>query len=152
MFRTHRGLARWPAHHGATGHDLAATSTWPAIRERARAGELEIHIADINCYTPGGIEECIAGDIDALSPVSWGTGRPDPYWPAQACELLLDVGAWAGDDAAREALSPAQPLGRLVASILDPHAARPSPGPARTTEASQWRELVDTLTARFRVH
>ncbi|MFI0352925.1 hypothetical protein [Actinomadura sp. 9N407] len=152
VFRTERGLAAWIANWGATGHDLEAASTWPKVMRPARAGELEIEVDDINAYTLAGIEEYfLSGDLVALTPNSWATGRRDPYWPAQACELLLDAGAWAGDDSARQALDPAQPLGRLMSPLLDPSAELPAPAP-RPAEAALLRGLVDKLTSRFSVH
>ena len=142
VFGSERGLTRWLAGDGAGGHDLARVSTWPQVAARAAAGELEVVVGELNDYV------LLRLDRD----LGQGTLDVDPTTMELAAELLLDAGAWAGDDEPRAALSAAQPLGRLVSFVTRPDPASPAPEPPFTAEAAQLRELIDRLTRRFRQH
>jgi len=139
VFGTERALARWIADEGAEGHDLAAASTWPEVVEQAGVGELTVQVDELNAYTLTELADDIAE----------GTLFVDPAQLELATELLLDVGDWAGDDAAREALAESQALGWLVSFIIKPDPTRLAPSPPFDAESARFRELVDALMARL---
>jgi hypothetical protein len=142
VFRSERALARHVAGDGAEGHDLVAASTWTEVVERAGTGDLEVEVDELNAYVLTGIDEELAEDTQAV----------DASRLELATELLLDVGEWAGDDEPREALAENQPLGWLVSFIIRPDPTRLAPSPPFEAEAAKWRELVDDLTERLRLH
>jgi hypothetical protein len=142
VFRSERALARWVGEEGAEGHDLVAASTWPEIVERAGVGELEVVVDDVNVYTLTGL----ADDIEQ------GPLAVDPSQLDLARELLIDVGDWAGDNEAREALAESQSLGWLVSFVTRPDPTRLAPSPPFDREAARFRELLDELTNRLREH
>jgi hypothetical protein len=142
VFTSERALARWTGADGADGHDLVAASTWSEVVERAAVGELEVEVDELNAYTLTGLDDDIAE----------GTLAVDPSQLELAVELLLDVGDWAGDDDAREALTGSQPLGWLVSFVIKPDPTRLAPSPPFDAEAAKFRELVEGLTARLTVH
>jgi hypothetical protein len=142
VFGSERALARWIADDGATGHDLAAASTWPEVVEQAGVGELVVQVDELNAYTLTGL----ADDITE------GTQFVDPAQLELATELLLDVGDWTGDTAAREALAESQSLGWLVSFIIKPDPTRLAPSPPFDTESARFAALVDSLTARLHSH
>ena len=142
VFGSERALARWIAEDGATGHDLTAASTWPEIVEKAGVGELTVQVDELNAYTLTELADDIAE----------GTQFVDPAQLELATELLLDVGDWAGDDAAREALAESQALGWLVSFIIKPDPTRLAPSPPFDSESAGFAALVDALTARLHAH
>jgi len=142
VFGSERALARWIAEDGATGHDLTAASTWPEIVEKAGVGELTVQVDELNAYTLTGLADDIAE----------GTQFVDPAQLELATELLLDVGDWAGDDAARDALAESQALGWLVSFIIKPDPTRLAPSPPFDSESAGFAALVDALTARLHAH
>ena len=125
VFRT---SARWPAGSPRTA---PTGTTWPprppgrrsssSRGRRARACEVD----DLNTYTLTGLADDIAE----------GTLSVDPAQLELATELLLDVGDWAGDDEAREALAESAALGWLVSFII-----KPGPDPAGPEPAVRRRE------------
>ena len=140
VFGSERALARWIGEEGAGGHDLAAASTWPEIVERAGVGELEVEVDEMNTYTLTGLADDLAEGPVAVDPSQLDLAR----------ELLLDVGDWAGDDEAQEALAESQPLGWLVSFVTNPDPTRLAPSAPYDREAARFRELVEDLTKRFR--
>ena len=142
VFSSERALARWIGEDGADGHDLVAASTWPEIVERAGVGELEVQVDDMNVYTLTGLAEDLAEGPVAVDPSQLDLAR----------ELLLDVGDWAGDDEAREALAESQALGWLVSFVTKPDPTRLAPSAPYDTEAARFHELIDDMTKRFREH
>jgi hypothetical protein len=142
VFGSERALTRWLAEDGADGHDLVQASTWSEIAEKAAVGELEVVVDELNNYNLLGLDTDIAA----------GTLDVDPTQLELATELLLDVGAWAGDDEPEEALTESQPLGWLVSFVTRPDPTRLAPGPPFDAEAGRLHELFDHLTERFRQH
>jgi hypothetical protein len=142
VFRSERALARWIGEETADGHDLAAASTWPEIVERAGVGELEVVVDDVNVYTLTGLADDLAEGPLAVDPAQLDLAK----------ELLFDVGEWAGDTEAKEALAESQALGWLVSFVTKPDPTRLAPSPPFDREAARFRELLDELTKRFREH
>jgi hypothetical protein len=142
VFTSERALARWIGEDGADGHDLVAASTGSEVVERAAVGELEVEVDELNAYTLTGLDDDITE----------GTLAVDPSQLELAVELLLDVGDWADDDDAREALAESQPLGWLVSFVIKPDPTRLAPSPPFDAEAAKFRELVEGFTARLAVH
>jgi hypothetical protein len=141
-FGSERALTRWIAEEGAEGHDMVAASTWSEVVERAGVGELDVVVDELNSYVLTGI------DHDLVE----GTLAVDPSQLDLATELLLDVGEWADDDDARDALAESQSLGWLVSFVIKPDPTRLAPSPPFDAEAARWRELVDELQQRLNVH
>lgn len=133
-------LAAYLGSAGADGHDLTAVSTWPTVRERAAAGELEVEVDAQNVYQFDGLSEDLADGPEAVDPSQLDLG----------VELLLDVGAWAGDESAEVALRPSQSLGWFTSFVLRPDPSRLAPSPPFDAEAARWTQLVDELRTRFR--
>lgn len=142
VFGSERALARWLAEDGADGHDLAGASTWPEVVEQAGVGELVVQVDEMNSYTLAGLADDIAE----------GTQFVDPAQLELATELLLDVGDWAGDSTAKDALAESQALGWMVSFVVRPDPTRLAPSPPFDAESGKFRELVDALTARLRKH
>ena len=140
VFGSERALARWIATDGADGHDLAVASTWPEIVEQAGVGELVVQVDELNAYPLTGLVEDIAE----------GTAFVDPAQLELATELLLDVGDWAGDPEAREALAESQALGWLVSFIISPDPTRLAPSPPFDAESARFAQLIENLEARLR--
>jgi hypothetical protein len=139
VFGNERALARWIAEDGAEGHDLVAASTWSEVVEQAGVGELRVEVDDLNAYNLTGLDHDIAE----------GTLFVDPAQLELATELLLDVGDWAGDSTAREALVESEALGWLVSFIINPDPTRLAPSPPFDAESARFRELVDSVVARL---
>jgi hypothetical protein len=142
VFPSPKALARYLAGDGRSGHDLTAASTWPAVVERAAAGELEIVVDAENNYNLTGLDEDIAAGPTAIDPTQLDLG----------VELLTDVGDWAKDPEAAEALSTSESLGWLVSYVTRPDPTRLAPSPPFTDEAARWNELVEELGNRLRQH
>ena len=139
VFSSERALTRWIAADGAEGHDLAAASTWGEVVERAGVGDLDVTVDPLNSYVLDGLDDDLAA----------GTTAVDPAQLELATELLLDVGEWAGDDGAREALAESQPLGWLASFIVKPDPTRLAPSAPFDAEVTRWRKLVVDLTERL---
>jgi hypothetical protein len=137
-FPTRGALVRFLG-DGAEGNDMAAVSTWADVVERAAARELEVEVDPLNVYVLPGLDDDIAEGPLAV----------DPTQLELAVELLRDVGDWAGDDEAREALAESQSLGWLVSFVIRPDPTRLAPSPPFDADAGRWRELVDDLEKRF---
>ncbi|MGE3286655.1 MAG: primosomal protein [Pseudonocardia sp.] len=140
VFPNARSLVRHLAGEGADDHDLAAVSTWPMVVEKATSGDLDVHVADANVYD--------LTELDA--DLAEGPTVVDPGQLELAAELLLDVGDWVGESAARDALADNQPLGWLVSYVVRPDPTRLAPSPPFDAEAQRWRGLVNDLVERLR--
>lgn len=137
VFGSERTLARYLADEH--DHDLSGLATYDDIRTAATDGSLEVEITDDNVYVLTGIVDDLADGPDAL----------DRDQLELAVELLRDVGDYSEDPVVDTALDPDQPLGRLVAHVLDPDTVRaPSPPYAKAVE--EWEALEAFVESRLR--
>ena len=121
-------------------HDLSDLATYDDIRTAATDGSLQVNVSDDNVYVLTGIADDLADGPDAI----------DRDQLELAVELLRDVGEYAEDTIVDEALDADQPLGRVVAHVLDPDTVR---GRARRTprpssSGRRWRRSSSRGCAR----
>ena len=137
VFPSERAMARYLADEH--DHDLSDLATYDDIRTAATDGSLQVNVVDDNVYVLTGIADDLADGPDAI----------DRDQLALAVELLRDVGEYAEDTTVDETLDADQPLGRLVAHVLDPDTVRrPSPPYAKAVE--QWEALEAFVESRLR--
>jgi hypothetical protein len=137
VFTSGGGLARYLADEH--DHDLSDLATYDDIRTAATDGSLQVDVHDDNVYVLTGIADDLADGPDAV----------DRDQLELAVELLRDVGEYAEDTIVDETLDIDQPLGRLVAHVLDPETVRkPSPPYAKAVE--QWEALEAFVESRLR--
>ncbi|UUO01077.1 primosomal protein [Mycolicibacterium novocastrense] len=137
VFGSERALARYLADEH--DHDLSGLATYDDIRTAATDGSLQVEITDDNVYVLTGIVDDLADGPDAL----------DRDQLELAVELLRDVGDYSEDTTVDQALDPDQPLGRLIAHVLEPDTVRaPSPPYAKAVE--QWEALEAFVESRLR--
>ncbi|MGV0872940.1 protein export chaperone SatS [Mycolicibacterium sp. XJ879] len=137
VFGSERALARYLADEH--DHDLSDLATYDDIRTAATDGSLQIEIIDENVYVLTGLVDDVAEGPDAL----------DRDQLELAVELLRDVGDYAEDPTVEQTLNVNQPLGRLIAHVLDPKSVnRPEPPYAKAV--SQWEELEAFVESRLR--
>lgn len=137
VFGSERALARYLADEH--DHDLSGLATYDDIRTAATDGSLRVEVTEDNVYVLTGIADDLADGPDAL----------DRDQVELAVELLRDVGDYSEDTTVEGALDPDQPLGRLLAHVLDPDTVRaPSPPYAKAVE--QWEALEAFVESRLR--
>jgi hypothetical protein len=137
VFPSERSLARYLADEH--DHDLSGLATYDDIRTAANDGSLQVNVTDENVYVLSEIVDYIGEGPDAI----------DRDQLELAVELLRDVGEYAEDTVVDEALDADQPLGRVVAYVLDPDTVRrPSPPYAKAVE--QWEALESFVESRLR--
>src|SRR6202035_4970830 len=108
VFSSERALARYLADEH--DHDLSDLSTYADIRTAATDGSLQVNITDDNIYVLTGLADDLAHGPDDV----------DHEQLDLAVEFLRDVGNYAEETTVDEALKLDQPLGKLVAYVLDP--------------------------------
>jgi hypothetical protein len=137
VFTSERALARYLADEH--DHDLSDLATYDDIRTAATDGSLQVNVGDDNVYVLTGIADDLADGPDAV----------DREQLKLAVELLRDVGDYAEDTIVDETLDADQPLGRLVAHVLDPETVRRlSPPYAKAVE--QWEAMEAFVESRLR--
>lgn len=137
VFNSERALARYLADEH--DHDLSGLATYDDIRTAANDGSLRVSVSDENVYVLTEIYDGLADGPDAI----------DRDQLDLAVELLRDVGDYAEDTVVDETLDTEQPLGQLVAHVLDPSTVkRPSPPYAKAVE--QWEALEAFVESRLR--
>jgi hypothetical protein len=137
VFTSERALARYLADEH--DHDLSDLSTYDDIRTAATDGSLRVDVTDDNVYVLSGVVDDLAAGPDAV----------DREQLDLAVELLRDVGDYAEDNTADEALATERPLGKLVAYVLEPDSvSRPAPPYAKAVQA--WEELERFVESRLR--
>lgn len=137
VFSSERALARYLADEH--DHDLSGLATYDDIRTAATDGSLQVDVTDDNVYVLTGIVDDLADGPDAL----------DRDQLALAVELLRDVGDYSEDSTVEQALDADQPLGRLVAHVLQPDDVRP-PSPPYAKAVQQWETLEAFVESRLR--
>ena len=137
VFTSERAMARYLADEH--DHDLSDLATYDDIRTAATDGSLQVNVGDDNVYVLTGIADDLADGPDAI----------DRDQLKLAVELLRDVGDYAEDTTVDESLDADQPLGRVVAHVLDPETVR-RPGPPYATAVEQWEALVAFVESRLR--
>ena len=137
VFGSGGALARYMADEH--DHDLSDLATYDDIRTAATDGSLRVDVSEDNVYVLTGLADDLADGPDTV----------DRDQLELAVELLRDVGEYAEDTTVDEILDADQPLGRLVAHVLDPDTVlRPSPPYAKAVE--QWEALETFLESRLR--
>jgi hypothetical protein len=137
VFSSERALARYLADEH--DHDLSDLSTYDDIRTAATDGSLRVDVTDDNVYVLTGLVDDLGDGPDAV----------DRDQLDLAIELLRDVGDYAEDNTADQALSLERPLGKLAAYVLDPDSvSRPAPPYADAVQA--WEELEEFVESRLR--
>ncbi|MFZ0231245.1 MAG: primosomal protein [Mycobacterium sp.] len=137
VFGSERTLARYLADEH--DHDLSDLSTYDDIRTAATDGSLRVDVTDDNVYVLSGLVDDLADGPDAV----------DRDQLDLAIELLRDVGDYAEDNTADQALSLERPLGKLAAYVLDSDSvSRPAPPYADAVRA--WEELEAFVESRLR--
>ena len=137
VFGSERALARYLADEH--DHDLSDLSTYDDIRTAATDGSLHIDVTDDNVYVLSGLADDFAGGPDAV----------DHEQLDLAVEFLRDLGEYSEDAGVDKALATDQPLGKLVAYVLEPDStSKPAPPYADAVEA--WEELEQFVDTRLR--
>ena len=137
VFSSERALARYLADEH--DHDLSDLSTYDDIRTAATDGSLQVNVTDDNVYVLSGLADDFAGGPDAV----------DHEQLDLAVEFLRDLGEYAEDTTVDKALETDEPLGKLVAYVLEPGSARKPAAPyADAVEA--WEELEQFVDTRLR--
>ena len=137
VFRSQGAMARYLADEH--DHDLSDLATYDDIRTAATDGSLQVNVSDDNVYVLTGIADDLADGPDAL----------DRDQLELAVELLRDVGDYAEDTTVDEALDADQPLGRVVARVLDPDTVSSPSGPYAAA-VEQWEALEAFVESRLR--
>ncbi len=137
VFRSQGALARYLADEH--DHDLSDLATYDDIRTAATDGSLQVDVGDDNVYVLTGIADDLADGPDAI----------DRDQLELAVELLRDVGDYAEDTTVDEALDADQPLGRVVAHVLDPDTVSSPSGPYAAA-VEQWEALEAFVESRLR--
>jgi len=137
VFTSERALARYLADEH--DHDLSDLSTYDDIRTAATDGSLRVDITDDNVYVLSGLTDDLAD----------GPGAVDRDQLDLAVELLRDVGDYAEDSTVDKALETDQPLGTLVAYVLESNSVSP-PRPPYADAVRAWEELEAFVDSRLR--
>jgi hypothetical protein len=137
VFTSERTLARYLADEH--DHDLSDLSTYDDIRTAATDGSLRVDITDDNVYVLSGLADDFADGPDAV----------DREQLDLAVELLRDVGDYAEDNTVDKVLETDQPLGKLVAYVLDSDLVR-APKPPYADAVRAWEELEQFVDSRLR--
>jgi hypothetical protein len=137
VFTSERALARYLADEH--DHDLSDLSTYDDIRTAATDGSLRVDITDDNVYVLTGLTDDLADGPDAV----------DREQLDLAVELLHDVGDYAEDNTVDKALETDQPLGKLVAYVLESDAVS-APKPPYADAVRAWEELEAFVESRLR--
>ncbi|MCV7279266.1 primosomal protein [Mycolicibacterium flavescens] len=137
VFGSERALARYLADEH--DHDLSDLATYDDIRTAATDGSLEVTVTEDNVYVLTGIVDDLADGPDAL----------DHDQLELAVELLRDIGDYSEDTTVDKALAADEPLGRLIASVLEPGKVNP-PSPPYAEAVQQWEALEAFVESRLR--
>jgi hypothetical protein len=137
VFNSERALARYLADEH--DHDLSDLSTYDDIRTAATDGSLRVDITDDNVYVLTGLADDLAHGPDEV----------DHEQLELAVEFLRDVGDYAEDNTVEDALDSDQPLGHLVAYVLETDAVSTPTAPYAGAVAA-YEELERFVESRLR--
>src|SRR5947209_7523198 len=137
VFNSERALARYLADEH--DHDLSDLSTYDDIRTAATDGSLHVDITDDNVYVLSGLADDFAGGPDAV----------DHEQLDLAVEFLRDLGEYSEDVGVDKALAIDEPLGKLVAYVLEPGSVS-APKPPYADAVRAWEELEQFVDSRLR--
>jgi hypothetical protein len=137
VFSSERALARYLADEH--DHDLSDLSTYDDIRTAATDGSLQVDITDDNVYVLSGLGDDFAGGPDAV----------DHEQLDLAVEFLRDVGDYSEDTTVDKALDTDEPLGKLVAYVLDPDSTS-KPAAPYAAAVDEWEALEQFVDSRLR--
>jgi len=137
VFSSERALARYLADEH--DHDLSDLSTYDDIRTAATDGSLHVDITDDNVYVLSGLADDFAAGPDAV----------DHEQLELAVEFLRDLGDYSEDTTVDKALDIDEPLGKLVAYVLEPDSTS-KPAAPYAAAVQEWEELVRFVESRLR--
>jgi hypothetical protein len=137
VFSSERALARYLADEH--DHDLSDLSTYDDIRTAATDGSLAVDITDDNIYVLSGLGDDFADGPDAV----------DRDQLELAVELLRDIGDYSEESTVDKALETGRPLGKLVASVLEP-ASVSKPSAPYSAAVREWEKLERFVESRLR--
>jgi hypothetical protein len=137
VFGSERALARYLADEH--DHDLSDLSTYDDIRTAATDGSLHVDITDDNVYVLTGLADDFAGGPDAV----------DHEQLDLAVEFLRDLAEYSEDTTIDKALGIDEPLGKLVAHVLEPGSVS-APKPPYADAVRAWEELELFVDSRLR--
>jgi hypothetical protein len=137
VFSSERALARYLADEH--DHDLSDLSTYDDIRTAATDGSLRVDISDDNVYVLSGLADDFAGGPEAV----------DHEQLDLAVEFLRDLGEYSEDTTVDKALDLDEPLGKLVAYVLEPGSTSKPAAPYADAVAA-WEELEQFVDTRLR--
>jgi hypothetical protein len=137
VFSSERALARYLADEH--DHDLSDLSTYDDIRTAATDGSLAVDIADGNIYVLSGLGDDFADGPDAV----------DRDQLELAVELLRDLGDYSEESTVDKALETGRPLGKLVASVLEPDSVS-KPSAPYSAAVREWEQLERFVESRLR--
>jgi hypothetical protein len=137
VFSSERALARYLADEH--DHDLSDLSTYDDIRTAATDGSLHVDITDDNVYVLSGLPDDFAAGPDAV----------DHEQLDLAVEFLRDLGEYSEDTTIEKALDIDEPLGKLVAYVLEPDSTSKPTAPYAAA-VREWEELVRFVESRLR--
>jgi hypothetical protein len=137
VFSSERALARYLADEH--DHDLSDLSTYDDIRTAATDGSLSVDITDDNIYVLSGLGDDFADGPDAV----------DQDQLELAVELLRDIGDYSEESTVDKALEAGRPLGKLVASVLQPDSVS-KPSAPYSAAVREWEQLERFVESRLR--
>lgn len=137
VFSSERALARYLADEH--DHDLSDLSTYDDIRTAATDGSLSVDITDDNIYVLSGLGDDFADGPDAV----------DQDQLELAVELLRDIGDYSEESTVDKALEAGRPLGKLVASVLQPDSVS-KPSAPYSAAVQEWEQLERFVESRLR--
>jgi hypothetical protein len=137
VFSSERALARYLADEH--DHDLSDLSTYDDIRTAATDGSLQVNVTDDNVYVLSGLADDFAG----------GPAAVDHEQLDLAVEFLRDLGDYSEDPSVDKALAIDEPLGKLVAYVLEPDSTS-KPASPYADAVHAWEELEQFVDTRLR--
>jgi hypothetical protein len=137
VFSSERALARYLADEH--DHDLSDLSTYDDIRTAATDGSLAVEVTDENIYVLSGLADDFADGPDAI----------DRDQLDLAVELLRELGDYSEESTVDKALEPDQPLGKLVAYVLEPGSVGKPTSPY-SAAVRGWEDLEKFVDSRLR--